>query len=217
MPTHPIQPRNYSFIFLRHGESVGNAQDRFQGQSDFPLTQKGQAQAQALAERWQAEGQIFDVCISSPLLRASQTAQAIVARLGTPLEHDPLWKELHNGGLAGLSQAEAAERYPRPAFIHPYMHIGESGESRWEVYLRAGRGVQSLLDRPPGRYLVVAHGGILNMALYAILGIPVQADYTGPTFRFLNTAFATLSYTPEEHHWRLIGLNDRAHWRSEDE
>ena len=207
----------YFFVFLRHGESVGNAEDRFQGQADFPLTEKGRLQARALAERWQAEGVTFDRCISSPLLRASQTAQIITDALGVPLEFDPVWKELDNGGLAGLSQDEAAERFPRPDFIHPYLHLGGTGESRWETYLRAGRGVQGLLDRPPGRTLLVAHGGILNMALYAILGIPVQADYTGPTFRFMNASFATLTYTPQEHHWRLIGLNDRAHWRSEDE
>ena len=209
--------RNYFFVFLRHGESVGNAEDRFQGQSDFPLTERGQAQAVALAERWQGEGITFDLCISSPLLRARQTAEIVAGRLEVPLEFDPVWKELHNGLLAGLRHEEAAERFPRPDFIHPYLHIGGTGESRWEVYLRAGRGVQSLLDRPEGRYLVVAHGGILNMALYAILGIPVQADYTGPTFRFMNTSFATLTYTPEEHHWRLIGLNDREHWRKKDE
>lgn len=210
-------PHVYTIFLLRHGESVGNAEDRFQGQADFPLTEKGRAQAMALAERWLEEGLTFDRCISSPLGRASQTAEIITGRLGLPLEFDPVWMELHNGRLAGLSPEEASVRHPRPDFIHPYLHIGETGESRWEVYLRAGRGVQSLLDRAPGRYLVVAHAGILNMVLYAILGIPVQADYTGPTFRFLNAAFATLTYTAEEHHWRLIGLNDRLHWRHEDD
>ncbi len=205
------------FVFLRHGESVGNAEDRFQGQADFPLTEQGRAQALALADRWLAEGVTFDLCISSPLMRASQTAQILVDKLGIPLEFDPVWMELNNGGLAGLSQDEAAERFPRPDFIYPYLHLGGNGESRWEIFLRAGRGIQNLVDRPPGRYLVVAHGGILNMALYAVLGIPVQADYTGPTFRFKNTAFATLTYTTQEHRWRLTGLNDRAHWRSEDE
>jgi broad specificity phosphatase PhoE len=213
----PDSSESHFFVFLRHGESVGNAEDRFQGQFDFPLTEKGRAQAQAVAKRWQAEGMHFDRAVSSPLLRAAQTAEIVASGLGIPLELDPLWKELDNGVLAGLKSDEAAERYPRPDFIHPYLHIGGSGESRWEVYLRAGHAVQALLDRPAGRYLVVAHGGILNMAVYAILGIPVQADYTGPTFRFENTSFATLTYAPAEHHWRLIGLNDRAHWRSEDE
>ena len=41
---------NYHVTFLRHGESVGNQENRFQGQADFPLTDKGRAQARALAE-----------------------------------------------------------------------------------------------------------------------------------------------------------------------
>ena len=57
----------YYVTFLRHGESVGNAEDRFQGHADFPLTGKGRAQARALAERWLAEGVTFDACIASPL------------------------------------------------------------------------------------------------------------------------------------------------------
>jgi 2,3-bisphosphoglycerate-dependent phosphoglycerate mutase len=206
---------SYFIVLLRHGESVGNAQDRFQGQYDFPLSEKGRAQAQALAERWKNEGLIFERCIASPLLRARQTAEIVTAALGIPLEFDDDWKELHNGGLAGLTREQAEEQFPRPVFIPPYDHIGGTGESRFEIFLRGGRAVQHLLDRGPGRYLVTAHGGILNMALYAILGIPVQADYTGPSFRFLNTSFATLTYTPGEHHWRLIGLNDQLHWEED--
>ena len=44
----------YHVTFLRHGESVGNAEDRFQGHADFPLTEKGRTQARSLADRWLA-------------------------------------------------------------------------------------------------------------------------------------------------------------------
>ncbi len=49
----------YQFVLLRHGESIGNAQSRWQGQSDYPLTEKGRAQAAALGERWKSEGVRF--------------------------------------------------------------------------------------------------------------------------------------------------------------
>jgi 2,3-bisphosphoglycerate-dependent phosphoglycerate mutase len=212
--TAPVNPPPaYLIVFLRHGESVGNAQERFQGQYDFPLSEKGREQAQALAERWKHEGMTFDRCIASPLLRARQTAEIVTAALGIPLEFDDVWKELNNGSLAGLTREQAAEQFPRPKFIPPYDHIGGTGESRFEIFLRGGRAVQRLLDRGPGRYLVAAHGGILNMALYSILGIPVQADYTGPSFRFLNTSFVTLTYSPDEHHWRFIGLDHQFDWK----
>ncbi len=68
---------SFDIIFLRHGESVGNAESRWQGQADYPLTDKGRQQAQALAERWLTEKRAFDYIISSPLSRASETAEII--------------------------------------------------------------------------------------------------------------------------------------------
>ncbi len=200
----------YFVTLVRHGESVGNAEDIHQGQMDFPLTERGVTQARALAERWQAEGRAFDLCIASPLLRARQTAEILCAALGLPLEFDPSWMEIHVGMIGGLHETQATQVAPTPPFSTPYTRVGVTGESRWEVYLRAGKGIQNLLDRPPGRYLIVAHGGILNMALYAMLGIAPQADSQGPRFQFSNTAFASLRYEPHRHTWRLLSFQQPA-------
>lgn len=205
-------PSIYHIILLRHGQSVGNAQGYHQGQSDSPMTDLGKAQSRALAERWLSESVIFDQIISSTLSRARQTAEILSSILNFPLEFDAIWMERDIGKIAGLRPKEAAEKYPRPTFMHPFHPIGQSGESQWELYLRAGKALQDLLDRPPGRYLVVSHGGLLNMVLYAILGIVPQANFQGARFRFHNTAFATLSYNPNDHNWRLEGINDQAHW-----
>jgi 2,3-bisphosphoglycerate-dependent phosphoglycerate mutase len=202
---------SYLIVLLRHGESLGNVEGRYQGQSDFPLTEAGEAQAQALAHRWQKEGVNFDTVISSSLRRAFQTAEIISSILNAPVELDSDWMERNVGVLTGHKPEETAKSHPRPSFITPYMPIGESGESQWELYLRAGRVVNSMLKRPPGRYLVISHGGILNLAIYAILGLTPQADFTGPRFRFGNTGFARLSYTPSEHKWIVLGINDCAH------
>jgi 2,3-bisphosphoglycerate-dependent phosphoglycerate mutase len=205
----------YHITFLRHGESVGNAEDRFQGHADFPLTERGRLQAQALAERWQGEEITFDQCIASPLLRARETAEIVCATLNVPLEFDPDWMEINNGLIAGLNHTEAERVAPEPEFMTPYTHFGKIGESRWEVYLRAGRAIQRILDRAPGRYLVASHGGILNLALYAILGIPVQTDFSGPRFMFHNTTFTTFTYEPERHNWRMLHFDDRQHWKED--
>jgi 2,3-bisphosphoglycerate-dependent phosphoglycerate mutase len=207
--------REHHVVFLRHGESVGNAEERFQGQADFPLSENGRGQAAALARRWQQEGAAFDRAISSPLLRARETAEIVCTALEVPLEFDPGWMEIDNGLLAGLNGEEAAHRLPRPAFMTPYDHFGQTGESRWELYLRAGGCIQKLLDRPAGRYLVVSHGGILGMAMYAMLSIAPQADYHGPRFVFENTTFATLVYQPAHHNWRMLAFDGRAHWDPE--
>ena len=205
----------YQITFLRHGESVGNLENRFQGHADFPLTEIGRAQARALAERWQTEGRAFDRVFSSPLARARETAEIVCAALDAPLELDPQWMEINNGLLAGLSDEEANQAVPRPQFMTPYTRFGRTGESRWEVYLRAGRGIQRILDLPPGSYLVTAHGGILNMTMYSILGIPIQADFTGPRFMFHNTTFTMFTYEPEHHNWRMLNFDHRPHWKED--
>ncbi len=211
-----MPPEVLTVTFLRHGESIGNFENRFQGHADFALTEKGRLQALALCKRWKAEGIHFDRAISSPLLRARETAEIICAGLEIPLEFEPDWMEIDNGMLAGLRDVEVEQVLPRPPFITPYTRTGKTGESRWEVYLRAGGNIQKLMDHPCGRTLVVAHGGILNMAFYAMLGIPPQADSTGPRFMFHNTTFATFTYDPTHHTWRMLHFDDRPQLQGEE-
>lgn len=193
----------YHITFLRHGESVGNAEGRYQGQADFPLTERGRGQARILGQRWLSENREFDAIIASPLPRARETAEIIAGILGIPIETDPVWMERANGLMAGLKHEDIRARDLEAPFLHPYHHLGQTGESELEVYLRAGRGIQGLLNRQPGCYLVVSHGGLLNKALMIILGIPVQANFQGVSFSFGNTAFADFTYTPSKHRWRL--------------
>lgn len=205
-----ISSLSYDFTFLRHGESVGNAEERYQGRSDYPLTDAGRAQARALAERWLKDQIKFDLAVTSPLVRAKETAQIIAAMLNIPLEEDPIWMERDNGQMSGLTRDEVTQLFPEPEFRTPYDSFGKSGESDWELYLRAGRAVHELLKRPAGRYLIVTHGGLLNKVMYAILGIPVQANSNGPSFRFDNTGFAIFRYVPSRHQWRFLRLESPA-------
>ena len=211
----PIQaPNMFCITLLRHGESQGNFEGRHQGQADFPLTDLGRTQTKALVDRWIAEKKEFDLVISSPLLRARETAEIIASQLDIPLEFDPIWMERDNGLMAGLSPEEVLETLPQYDFIHPYQPIGQTGESQWELYLRAGKAVQSLIYKSPGSYLIVSHGGFLNMFFYATLGIVPQPNFHGPRFRFNNTAFATLNYNPSSHRWYVLGVNDYLHVNS---
>jgi 2,3-bisphosphoglycerate-dependent phosphoglycerate mutase len=204
----------YHITLLRHGESQGNFEGRHQGQADFPLTDRGRDQIKALANRWVAEYKEFNLIISSPLRRARESAQIIADALKVTLEFDALWMERDNGLIAGLSEEELRDTDLQPSFIHPYQPVGQTGESQWELYLRAGKAVQSLFNRPPGKYLIVSHGGLLNMFFYAILGISPQPNFHGPRFRFNNSAFATLTYYPTSHHWFVLGVNDHIHWEA---
>ena len=206
----------YHFVFLRHAESVGNAEGYFQGQSDFLLTERGHAQAHALAARWKEEAREFDFAISSPLSRTRKTAEIVAEILGLKLEFDPIWMERNNGEIAGLKHEEGHKLFPQPRFRNPYEAIAGSGEGDWELFLRAGQALHGLLVREPGRYLIVSHGGLLNQVIKAITGVAPHANYQGPQFRFENTACAKATYMPDYHRWYIEGLNDRNHWRDDE-
>ena len=203
----------YHFTFLRHGESIGNAQARWQGQSDYPLTDLGRAQARALAERWQAENVKFDLVIASPLVRAKETAEIIASALSAKVEIDPIWLERDIGEMEGLTAEEVRQR-PQPPYVTPYDSVGGNGEGDWELFLRAGKALHELLRRPAGSYLIVSHGGMLNQLMHAIVGISHHADPSGVRFHFENTSFARVIYFPQRHRWAIDSLNDRAHLKS---
>ncbi|MEW6084177.1 MAG: histidine phosphatase family protein [Chloroflexota bacterium] len=203
----------YQFVFLRHGESTGNAESRWQGQSDYPLTERGRAQATALANRWKAEGVKFDLAISSTLQRAKETAEIIASSLKVPLEFDEVWLERDVGEMEGLTNEEVQQK-PRPAYVTPYDSIGGDGEGDWALFLRAGQALHNLLKRPAGSYLIVSHGGLLNQLMHAIVGVSHHADPSGVRFRFENTSFARVIYQPHLHRWAIDALNDHAHLSS---
>lgn len=203
----------YSFVFLRHGESVGNAEARWQGQSDYVLTEKGRQQSRALAQRWKSEDARFDRIISSPLVRAKETAEIIASALGLIVELDPILLERHIGEMEGLT-VEEVRKMPQPPYVTPYDPIGGEGEGDWALFLRAGQALYDLLRRPPGSYLIVSHGGLLNQLMHAIVGITPHADPSGVRFRFENTAFARVIYFPHQHRWAFDALNDHIHLKS---
>ena len=203
----------YNFVFLRHGESIGNAESRWQGQSDYALTERGRAQARALAKRWKSENAKFALVITSPLVRAKETAEIIASALDVDIETDPLLLERNIGEMEGLT-AEEVRRMPQPPFVTPYDSIGGEGEGDWALFLRAGQALHDLVRRPAGSYLIVSHGGLLNQLMHAIIGIAPHVDPSGVRFRFENTAFARVMYFPYQHRWAIDTVNDRAHLKS---
>ncbi len=64
-----------SCVIVRHAEAAPGAPDELR-----PLTPSGRDQARALGERLRAEGLAPDAVVSSPLLRARETATALGAR-----------------------------------------------------------------------------------------------------------------------------------------
>lgn len=199
--------KTVTIFFLRHGRSGGDDEGVHEGRYDAVLTEVGRTQAQARASKWKEQGQSFDVIISSTLRRASTTGDIVAQTLNVPIERDPDWMEVDNRPLAGLAYAEAETRYPRPQFRNPYESFYGVGESDWELHCRAIRATEKVVRRGPGCYLVVAHGGILNAALRAIVGAqpPINGQH-GVWFAFGDTGYIKSVYQPESHGWLIEQL-----------
>jgi broad specificity phosphatase PhoE len=197
---------------LRHGQTTANEESVIQGQMDFPLSPTGILQAQALAAEWRRGSARFDLIISSPLQRARRTAEIVAEALGSPLEIDAAWQERHLGeaeGRDGDAAFAALDQFPSP-----HERAFGTGESEWDLFMRAIRAAQALIRRPAGRYLVVSHGAFLNSVLRAILGISPRGRIWPPRFVFENTGYAVLEYDDDIARWSLHRLNETSHLRT---
>ncbi len=82
-------------VFVRHGQTASNRGGQLQGRFDAPLTAEGEAQAKCVAAALQREAPAR--VVSSPLVRARATADAIAASLGLVAEVDDRLVELDYG------------------------------------------------------------------------------------------------------------------------
>ncbi len=155
---------------VRHGQSEGNARGVLQGRLDFGLSELGRRQAEATAARLLSER--VDRVVSSPLLRAAQTAEAISAALGLPVEPEPALQEYDVGDVSGLTGPEIRERFPevRAAYAR-----GERprfpGEEGRDVF---NARVTSFLARHRDgdeTIVAIAHGGVVSELCYLVLGV----------------------------------------------
>ena len=206
MADRPSPPGEIYITFMRHGRSRADDEGVHEGRYDSPLTDAGRLQVRQRGQGWQEAGVQFDRIIASTLVRARESAEIIGGLLGTPVETDPDWMEFNSGPLAGLSFEDAARRFPPPTFRNPYEPCCGSGESEWEIHGRAGRALERVVRRGSGRYLVVAHGGVLNATLRCLVGAPLPINRSGIWFHFGDTGYIRTLYRPVNHQWVMLQL-----------
>ena len=97
-------------IFIRHGESLGNAQRRFLGHTDWDLSEKGYVQAQRTAEY--LENTHIDVVYSSDLLRAYNTVVPVARQRGLRIVKDTSLREIFAGKWEGMGFDDIQVAYP---------------------------------------------------------------------------------------------------------
>ncbi len=101
-------------VFLRHGESEWNKENRFTGWTDIDLSEKGIAEAHFAAELLKKEGYQFDIAFTSYLKRAIRTLWIVLEDLDLMwIPEFKSWRlnERHYGALQGLNKLEMARTY----------------------------------------------------------------------------------------------------------
>ena len=104
----------YQVVFIRHGESEWNRENRFTGWTDVPLSDKGTAEAQEAGKLLKKEGFTFDLAFTSVLKRAVKTLWLVLEEMDLvwiPIVHSWRLNERHYGALQGLDKAETAAKY----------------------------------------------------------------------------------------------------------
>jgi broad specificity phosphatase PhoE len=144
-------------LVVRHGQSVWNAEGRWQGHADPPLSALGVLQAKSAAA---ALGSL-DAIVASDLARAVETARTIAGELGLgPVATDARLREVDAGEWTGLTRDEIEVAWPgfltaghRPPAFEPWAHVAERAA---EALHRIGR------LHPGGQVLVVSHSGVVR-------------------------------------------------------
>jgi 2,3-bisphosphoglycerate-dependent phosphoglycerate mutase len=196
------------FTFVRHGRSLADDDDVFEGRYDSPLTEVGARQAERLCAKWQAEARAtYDIVVSSPLARASATAEVLAHHFGLTVCINDSLIEMDGGKLCGIKKEVGNRLYPLPSFCTPfYRNGGGTGESLVQLHARALTAVDNLLQMGKSRYLVVAHGGILNAIIRTALGISLPVNDSGVFFGLGDLGYIDLIYDASKHRWTLSSL-----------
>lgn len=190
--------------FIRHGESVANESGIWNGLSDGPLSETGQAQIEALGKR--LESSRFDNVVSSPLARAIRTARAFADDVAV----DEGFVELDLGRWDGWTAAEVqendGEKLKRAVSDRDFA-FGDTGESLNQAGTRVAAAIESLVDSMPedSSAAVVTHGGLLQTYISRFL----PGDGHRIHSFVANTAITKVRFY--EDHPRLAVFNDSGH------
>lgn len=171
--------KNMQIAIARHGETNLNNQRRFQSKTDEPVNELGRKQAAALAI-WATKFNPTSI-LSSPLLRARQTAEIVAASLGLDVQLDERLREREaSSEYEGLPIDQIVEIRKRAGhfFIDPTQDWEgvQSVEPDAEVFQRFIAAVTLKPEAHDERILVVAHAGVAKSVFHKLFSIPSHRD-----------------------------------------
>jgi broad specificity phosphatase PhoE len=200
-------------ILVRHGESQHSKRRLIAGRSAcLGLTETGLQQAEHLAVRWRTSGEVGQCAalLSSPVLRAAQTAAALATVPGFPevREEDALM-EIIPGAADGMHWLDYVERFGEFDLIaEPERPFAPEGESWSQFIQRVMTAMQTWAEAYDGKTVIaVTHSGFIVVTLLMLFAIPRPG--TGAQF---HPRYASLTeWQFDQGVWTLERFNDISH------
>ena len=156
------------WIFVRHGQTDWNRENRIQGQTDIPLNDRGRLQAKRNGEKLARLGLASNIpFFVSPMDRAQETARIVREAMGLPVDDVttvPDLRELTFGGWEGRTLVEVWHADPDPVEARKsdkWNYVPPGGES----YAGLAKRVAAVLDTLPDEAVIVSHGGVMRTVL----------------------------------------------------
>lgn len=199
-------------VIIRHGQSQGNAEGRFGGHTDTPLSPRGRKQAQATAKALASEK--FSAIFSSDLPRAIETATPLSKLTGVKLETTDALRERSVGVMEGLTFEEAAELHPvqyQALLRRDFEHVLAGGESYRQTLDRASRMLDEAIEQHKGgRIALFAHTGTICILILHLMGALDAPDLKPVWIATANCGIARFDLR-DDGFVRVLSLNDTRH------
>jgi 2,3-bisphosphoglycerate-dependent phosphoglycerate mutase len=199
-------------LLIRHGQSQGNAEGRFGGHTDTPLSPRGRAEARRTARALASES--FSVIVCSDLARAIETASPLAKLAGLELQTAEAFRERSVGVMEGLTFEEAAARHPEQyaaLLRRDFEHVLLGGESYRQTLDRASRKLDELVEQyKGGRIAIYTHTGTICILALHIMGA-LDAPELKPVWIASRNCGISRFDLRDDGFVRVLAINDTRH------
>jgi 2,3-bisphosphoglycerate-dependent phosphoglycerate mutase len=201
-----LENKRTLLLLVRHGETEWNNQQRYQGQTDTLLNERGREQARLLAARLATLP--LQAVYSSDMARSRECAQIIAAPHKLVVQELVELRERCFGALEGLTREEAMQCEWWAQFESSDAECAPpEGESRTKQRERIMTAVERITARHEGgNVVIVSHGGTLGQIIGAVMGVPTEKRMH---IRMDNCSLSVVQYDRDRK--ALLGLNDVSH------
>ncbi len=158
---------------IRHAESVGNFEGRWQGHQDFPLSDSGIQQAQKLHKSFVNSQLSPSYVYSSPLSRTLSTAEIAFPNYKIITISDLI--ERDTGIFSGKTALDIKQQFPEIAeqfAVTKDLNFVPEAENKYDLMKRANKVIDFLIKghNQSDEIVVFSHGGIMIYLIAVILG-----------------------------------------------